>query len=834
MSDNPLVPADKLLPNKIPLIPLEARPIFPGIFTPLMITDKEDLAAVEEALTTTKIVGLVMLIHEPETEDDETVTSEQFSRVGTAAKILKKINLPDGGINVFVTTLKRFEIKKILSESPIRTAAVEYVEEDEDFVHTQEIKALTRSIFSEMKLLSENNPLFSEEMRLNMVNIDQPGKLADFVASIMNIPRDQQQRLLETFDVRARMEAVLVQIKKEQAILKVQKRISKQINEKIEKNQREFFLREELKAIQKELGIATDAKGADLAKFKEAVEKFAFTGEIKAAVESELEKLGLMDPNSSEYIVTRNYLETICALPWKDEPADQVDLTWASKVLEADHYGLEDVKERILEFLAVRKLKNDQKGSIICLLGPPGVGKTSIGKSVAKALHRPFFRFSVGGMRDEAEIKGHRRTYVGALPGKIIHGLKIVGKKNPVLMIDEIDKLGQSYQGDPSSSLLEVLDPEQNYAFRDHYLDLPFDVSQVLFIATANSLDTIPRPLLDRMEVIRLSGYIEEEKVAIAQKYLVPKSALASGLVKGRVKFEKKALAEISRRYAREAGMRNYEKSLDKIHRKIALEIVRETAKSPLVVDIDSLDHYLGKPYFPEDDNELPNVPGVVQGLAWTSMGGAVLLIEAVKTPGKGGIKLTGRMGDVMKESAQIAYTWVHTHVETYGIDPAFFEKNLVHLHIPEGATPKDGPSAGITMASALTSLALGKPVKRSMAMTGELSLSGKVMPIGGLKEKVIAARRAGTKTILFPHNNIKDWEEIPDYIRKGLTFHPVGQMEDVIEILLNQRPVKTKRSPQKPPLEKTPTNLGLRGNGRDVEVLPKTIHGPLHAHQRT
>jgi ATP-dependent Lon protease len=395
-------------------------------------------------------------------------------------------------------------------------------------------------------------------------------------------------------------------------------------------------------------------------------------------------------------------------------------------------------------------------------------------------------------MRDEAEIKGHRRTYVGALPGKIIQGMKIAQKKNPVLMIDEIDKLGQSHQGDPSSALLEVLDPEQNHSFRDHYLDLPFDVGQVLFIATANSLDTIPRPLLDRMEVIRLSGYIEEEKVAIAQKYLVPKSAAAAGLAKNSVKYAKKTLAEISRRYAREAGMRNYEKSLDKIHRKIALGVVEGRLTPPVAVEPENLDVYLGKPYFAEEDGALPVQPGIVQGLAWTSMGGAVLVIEAVKTAGKGGIKLTGRMGEVMKESAQIAYTWVHAHAAAYGIPAEFFEKTLVHLHIPEGATPKDGPSAGITMAAALTSLALGKSVKKSHAMTGELSLTGKVMPIGGLKEKVIAARRAGTKTVLFPKNNVKDWEEIPEYIRKGLAFHPVERMEEVIGILLGLEPIES------------------------------------------
>ena len=795
MSDLPLVPADSLLPHLLTIVPLESRPIFPGIFTPLMITDKDDVAVVEEALATTKIIGLLLLIEE--SEEGAPASADRFFKVGTAARILKKIHLPDGGLNIFVSTIKRFEVKKMLTDTSFRTAAVEYLEDDMSTASAQEMKALTRSIFSEMKMLSENNPLFSEEVRLNMVNIDQPGKLADFVASIMNVPREGQQKLLETIDLRERMQQVLIHIKKEQELLRIQKKISKQINEKLEKNQRDFFLREELKAIQKELGITTDPKSQDLARFREKIERFEFTGELKEAANTELEKFAQMDPNSSEFFVTRNYLETICGLPWNNEKVDDIDMARAKKILEADHYGLEDIKERILEFLAVRKLKHDNKGSIVLLMGPPGVGKTSIGRSIAKALNRPFFRFSVGGMRDEAEIKGHRRTYVGAMPGKILQGLKIAGKKNPVFMIDEIDKLGTSYQGDPSSALLEVLDPEQNIAFRDHYLDLPFDLGQILFICTANSLDSIPKPLLDRMEVIRLSGYIEEEKVAIAQKYLVPKSAAAAGLPKGSVKYTKKALGEIGRRYARESGMRNYEKSLDKIHRKLALKMVTENLVPPFPVDVTDLNGYLGKPYFPEEEDLPPVMPGMVMGLAWTSMGGAVLVIEAVKTDGKGGIKLTGRMGEVMKESAQIAYTWVHTHAASYGIPESYFEKHLVHLHIPEGATPKDGPSAGITMAAALTSLAINKVVKKGHAMTGELSLTGKVMPIGGLKEKVIAARRTGTKTVIFPQSNLKDWEEIPPYIRKGLEFRVVDRMESVVEILLGLRPGERKLPPR-------------------------------------
>lgn len=797
MSDSVLIPADQLLPNKLEIIPLEMRPIFPGIFTPLMIVDKSDVEIVESALSTTKVIGLVLL-----KSDEEGQTRENdFYSVGTAAKIVKKINLPDGGVNIFISTLRRFEIKKMGLEEDRRVAVVDYLEDVLDEGMSREIKAMTRSIFSEMKMLSENNPLFSEEIRLNMANIDQPGKLADFIASILNVSKEDQQKVLETLNIKDRMMQVLLFIKKEQELVKLQKKINKEINEKIEKNQREFFLREQLKAIKKELGISTDAKGSDYEKFKKIIDDLNFQGEIKETVESELEKFNLMDPNSSEFIVTRNYLETITKLPWKDEKPAAIDLAKARKVLDADHYGLEDVKKRIVEYLAVRKLKNDTKGSIICLLGPPGVGKTSIGKSIARALGREFFRFSVGGMRDEAEIKGHRRTYVGAMPGKIIQGLKIVGTKYPVFMIDEIDKLGSSYQGDPSSALLEVLDPEQNVAFRDHYLDLPFDISHILFIATANSLDTIPQPLMDRMEVIRLSGYIEEEKVAIAQKYLIPKSATAAGLGKGDVKYSKSLLASIVRQYAREAGVRNYEKALDKIHRKVATGKVLGELETPVTLDEAKVVEYLGKPLF-NDDDEIPlKKPGLVLGMAWTAYGGATLTIEAVKTLGKGGFKLTGRMGEVMKESASIAYTWVHSQAQKWHLSPDFFEKKTVHLHIPEGATPKDGPSAGITMAVAFLSLACGRVVRKNTAMTGELSLTGRVMAIGGLKEKVIAARRAGVKDVLFPKSNLRDWEEIPDYIRKGLTPHPVETMEEVTDILLGKPPApplpRSKNTPE-------------------------------------
>jgi len=717
-------------------------------------------------------------------DDAETPGVSDLSQVGTVSRIIKKINLPDGGVNIFISTLKRFRIRKTVSERGPMIGIVDYLEDEE--ADTFEVKALTRALIGEMKEISENNPLFSEEMRLNMINIDHPGKIADFIASILNIEKEDQQRILEIQNVRQRMEQVLVFIKKEQELLKVQKKIQNEINNRIEKNQREYFLREELKTIKEELGMTTDAKSSDYQKFKEKIDALKFEGEIKEAVESELEKFALMDTNSGEYIVTRNYLDMIVNLPWEEPGKEAYDLNEAKAVLDGDHYGLTDVKKRIIEYLAVRKLKNDTKGSIILLVGPPGVGKTSVGRSIARAMNKPFFRFSVGGMRDEAEIKGHRRTYIGAMPGKIIQGLKIVKSKAPVFMIDEVDKMGVSYQGDPSSALLEVLDPEQNVAFRDHYLDLPFDLSNILFILTANTLDSIPGPLMDRAEVIQLSGYIDTEKLEIAKKYLVPRSLARSGLGKGQVKYSTQSLLFIANSYAREAGVRNFEKNLDKIHRKIATEIVfGEKKKGEKVLpDPKLIEKMLGKPIFREGEGKKADRPGTSVGLAWTSMGGDTLIIEAISNPGKEGFSLTGQMGDVMKESASIAWSWVKHYVtEKEIVAKDWYESRLVHLHIPEGATPKDGPSAGITMATALLSLIEGKAIRPNLAMTGELSLTGQVLPIGGLKEKTVAARRNGVKDIIIPHANLRDLDEIPEHVRKGIDFHPVSRMEEVIAL---------------------------------------------------
>ncbi len=776
MSDHHIVPADQILPVRLFAIPLRGKPIFPGILTPLMIPTQKDADVVEKAVGADSFIGLVMT----KKEDSESPEADDLFPVGTAAKIVRKINLPDGGVNIFVSTLKRFRIHRVLNaESPI-SLAVRYIE-DENY-DTPEVKALTRALLSEMKQVSEGNPLFSEEMRLSMVNIDNPGKIADFVTSILNIDRAEQQKILETANVQSRMEHVLIFIKKEQELLKIQKKIQEQLNEKITKSQREYFLKEELKAIKQELGMAVDAKSSEYQRFKENVDKLDLQGEVKEQVEQELEKFSLMDANSPEFTVTRNYLETIIALPWKDESAEKIDMQNGRKILDEDHYGLDDVKERILEYLAVRKLKNDTKGSILCLVGPPGVGKTSVGKSIARALGRQFFRFSVGGMRDEAEIKGHRRTYIGAMPGKIIQGLKIVKKRNPVYMIDEIDKLGISFQGDPSSALLEVLDPEQNVAFRDHYLDLPFDISHILFIATANTLDTIPAPLLDRMEVIRLSGYIDAEKTAIAKKYLIPKSLERAGIPRNGVRYDNGALLAVADGYARDAGLRNFEKALDKIHRKIARKTLQKEAKLPVSLKKDDLQEYLGKPIFLDDEMVKDLAPGMAVGLAWTPLGGAVLIIEAVANPGKEGLRLTGKLGEVMQESANIAYSYVRHIGSKFDMPDDFFDKNSIHLHVPAGATPKDGPSAGITLATALLSLATGKRVRKGLAMTGELSLVGRILPIGGLKEKVIAARRNRIKQIVIPLANTRDMEEIPEHVREGIIFHPVSTMEEALE----------------------------------------------------
>lgn len=781
-SENPLgavMPVEQALPPVLNILPIQGRPIFPGIFTPLQITNDADQKTVDQAMKEGGFLGISLVKN-----DDEKSDAKNIFAVGCAARIVRKINLPDGGINVFISTVKRFKIRSVLhAENPV-AATVNYLEDEED--DTFQVKALTRALISEMKEISENNPMFSEEMRLNMVNIDHPGKIADFIASVLNIEKNEQQKILETVNVRQRMEQVLVYIKKEQELLRIQKKIQHEINERVEKNQRNYFLREEMKSIQEELGTDAEGNVNDYKKFKEKIDELKFEGEIKETVESELSKFQVMDPNSPEYIGTRNYLELVTTLPWRDDAHEDYDLQKAKKILDREHYGLDDVKKRIVEFLAVRKLKKDDKGSILLLVGPPGVGKTSVGHSIASAMGKPFFRFSVGGMRDEAEIKGHRRTYIGAMPGKIIQGLKITKTRSPVFLIDEVDKMGQSHQGDPASALLEVLDPEQNVSFRDNYLDLPFDASDVFFILTANTLDSIPAPLMDRAEVIQIPGYIDQEKIEIARHYLIPKNLAKNGLRKNQVKYTRAVLVSIAEEYAREAGVRSFEKALDKINRKIVTKMLEEgddTSKT-YTVDSSDLHEYLGKPVFDESTIKRAKKPGTAIGLAWTSMGGDTLLLEAVSFPSKnGGLELTGQMGDVMKESARIAFNWARRYAVLNGMkNAAWFDENTVHLHIPEGATPKDGPSAGITMATTFISLFSGKIIRPDLAMTGELSLTGQVLPIGGLREKTVAAKRNGIKTILIPKPNERDLEETPDRVKAGIKFIPVTEVSQVME----------------------------------------------------
>ncbi len=774
-----LVVASEILPPSLPVLPLRPRPAFPGILIPMAVNGRERVAAVRRAMETpSQALGLVM-VRDLEADDGP----ENLHRVGVVGKILKVAQMDEENANFLINALERFSIETLMNTDRGLYADVRYRYEPELSVNP-ELKAYSMAIISALKELVQINPLYSEEIKLFLTrsSMDDPGRLADFAANLTSADGQELQQILQTFEVRKRIDRVLVLLKKELEVSRLQTRISKQIEEKISAQQREFFLKEQLKAIKKELGLEKEGKTAEIERFEKRLKPLKLNDEAQRTVEEELEKFRMIEPNSPEYTVTRNYLDWLTILPWGKNSRDTFNIERARRVLDRDHYGLEDVKERILEFIAVGKMKGDISGSILCLVGPPGVGKTSIGHSIAEAIGRRFYRFSLGGMRDEAEIKGHRRTYIGAMPGKFIQAMKGAGTANPVLMLDEIDKIGASFHGDPASALLEVLDPEQNATFRDHYLDVPFDLSHVLFVATANQLDTIPAPLLDRMEVIRLSGYILDEKVEIARRYLIPKALEAHGLKKGQVTIRRDALRTLIDGYAREAGVRGLENRIKKIMRKAAMEFATGRTEK-IALGKKDLEKYLGKPQFQEEEI-FEGVPGVVTGLAWTSMGGATLQIEATAMPSKSkGFKQTGQLGGVMIESSDIAYSYVMAHLERYGAPADYFDTRFVHLHVPAGATPKDGPSAGITMATALLSMLTEKPVLQKMGMTGELTLTGRVLPIGGVKEKTIAARRAGLKTLIFPEGNRKDFEELPDYLKEGLAVHFVRDYDEVYTV---------------------------------------------------
>ena len=773
-----LVLSGELLPNTLYLLPVVERPFFPAQNVPVLMNEgpwMDTMQAIGEAPQ--HVAGLVLV----KAEDAEQASVEDFHAIGTAVRVHQPMRNA-GKIQFIAEGLRRFRIVRWLSRRAPYLVQVEYPEDvsgPED-----ELRAYAIAIFNTLKELVPLNPLYSEELKffLSRFNPHEPSALTDFAASLTTSSAQELQEVLETLPVLERMRQALVLIKKELEVAKLQTQIHRQVEEKMTEQQRKFFLREQLKAIQQELGLAKDDRTADLERFQARIESLSLPEAVAARIEDEMQKLSVLESGSPEYAVTRNYLDLVTDLPWGRTSNDNLDLDHARHILDRDHDGLEDVKARILEFLAVGNLKGEVAGSILLLVGPPGVGKTSIGRSVADALGRAFYRFSLGGMRDEAEIKGHRRTYIGAMPGKFLQAIREAGVSNPVIMLDEIDKIGASFQGDPASALLEVLDPEQNQEFLDHYLDLRFDLSRVLFICTANQLDTIPAPLLDRMEVIRLSGYITEEKLAIARHHLWPRLLQRSGLARSGVRISDAAIRAVIEGYAREAGVRNLEKRLGQILRKVAVKVVGGASRR-INLGVRQVQEFLGKPVF---GRERPFAgTGVVTGLAWTAMGGATLNIEATLVHSSNrGFRYTGQLGEVMRESAEIAYSYIASHLKVFDGDPVFFDEAFVHLHVPEGATPKDGPSAGITMASALLSLARGERIRRPLAMTGELTLTGRVLPVGGIREKVIAARRSRIHELILPEANRGDFEALPEYIREGLTVHFASRYPQVVDIL--------------------------------------------------
>ncbi len=778
-SHHAVVPASDSLPERIYLLPIHNRPFFPAQVQPLVVNRERWEETIRRVGNTPHhTVGLAFV---GETGVEE-LGDEDFPETGTAVRV-HKLQGDEQQIQFIAQGVRRFRIQRWLSRKPPYLVEVSYPREPVD-VEEDETRAYAMALINGIKELLPINPLYGEELKhyLNRFSPHEPGPLTDFAAAITSAKGAELQDVLETLPVMARMQKVLPLLRKEIEVAQLQSEISDQVNAQMQERQREFFLREQLKVIQRELGISKDDRENDVDTFRARLEGRVVPERVMERIDDELDKLSVLETGSPEYGTTRNYLDWLTAMPWGVRSQDQLDLAHARQVLDRDHDGLKDVKERIVEFLAEGTFKGDVGGSILLLVGPPGVGKTSVGRSIADALGREFYRFSVGGMRDEAEIKGHRRTYIGAMPGKLVQAIKEVEVENPVIMLDEIDKMGQSFQGDPASALLEVLDPEQNVDFLDHYLDVRLDLSKVLFVCTANTLDAIPPALLDRMEQIRLSGYIAEEKVAIARHHLWPKLLKRDRIPKKRINLTEAALRQVIEGYAREAGVRQLEKQLHRIVRKAAVKLLENDQQS-VRVSVNNLEDYLGAPLFRKE--QVMKGEGVITGLAWTAMGGATLSIEAGKVHALDrGFKLTGQLGDVMKESANIAYSYVLGHLGEYGADADFFDSAFVHLHVPEGATPKDGPSAGVTMTTALLSLARHHAIDRPLAMTGELTLTGQVLPVGGIREKVIAARRSDIFELILPEANRRDYDELPDYLKEGMTVHFAGRYQDVAKVV--------------------------------------------------
>src|SRR5690554_3430311 len=771
--------ADEFLPEELFVLPVNGRPFFPAQVQPVIMDEKLWGDTLNDVMESDhRLVGLSFV---NDKSSKEVPTTSRIPAIGCVVRI-HNLQVEDGRVMFIAQGIRRFKTAEWISEETPFRAIVKYPTHRQK--SSDEIKAYALAIINAIKELVKINPLYSEELKhyLNRFSPNEPSPLTDFAAAITTAEGSALQGVLETIPLQRRMERTLVLLKKELEVARLQVEINASVNSSIEQHQREFFLRQQLKAIQKELGISKDDKTSESEEFQKRLEGKVVPEAAQKRIDEELHKLQLLETGSPEFSVTRNYLDWATSIPWGVFSEDSFDLKKARKTLDQHHSGLEDVKTRILEFLAVGTYKQELSGSIMLLVGPPGVGKTSIGRSVADALGRKFYRFSVGGMRDEAEIKGHRRTYIGALPGKLIQALKDVEVSNPVIMLDEIDKLGASFQGDPASALLEVLDPEQNKEFLDHYLDLRVDLSKVLFICTANQLDSIPAPLLDRMDTIRLSGYITDEKVAIAKNHLWPRVLERHGLKKSQIRISDATLKSIVEGYARESGVRGLDKHLQQIARKAVVKFLEDPELTISVTQKD-LNEYLGAPHFRQE--QVLSGIGVVTGLAWTSMGGATLPIEAASVHRQTrGFKLTGKLGDVMKESAEIAYSFTTAHAKQLGGDAEFFDKHFIHLHVPEGATPKDGPSAGISMTTALVSLILNKRINRPLAMTGELTLTGQVLPVGGIREKIIAARRSKIMEVILPEANRRDYEELPEHISKGMTVHFAKKYQDVFNVV--------------------------------------------------
>ncbi len=782
-SGKQLVVAEEALPAQLTVLPLSNRPLFPGLVVPLAYEGEETQKAVHAlAEGHERYVGLVLV-----RDENTPYRPENLYEVGVVARIAKAIEVEGQGVHLVVECLRRFVIDGFLTANhPVRVA-VRYPSQT-SYEDNVELRAYTVAIIKTIKELLQHNPLYEEELRLfaSRFGVDEPSRLADFAASMTTASRTDLQEVLETFPIFDRLKKVMTLLNRELNVSKVQTKIRENINERVSEQQRKFFLQEQLREIQKELGINEDPQQKEVESFSKRARKLKFSAEASRAFKEELDKLGRVDSASPEYSVSRNYLDWLVSLPWGVYSRDRYHLGKARKALDRHHAGLQDVKERILEFIAVGARKKEVGGSIILFVGPPGVGKTSLGRAIAEAVKRPFFRFSVGGMRDEAEIKGHRRTYIGAMPGKIMQALKRVAVANPVIMIDEVDKIGSDFRGDPASALLEVLDPEQNVDFMDHYLDVRFDLSRVLFLLTANQLDTVPAPLLDRAEIIRLPGYMSSEKVEIARRHLWPAQLQVHGLSRKQVQLTPAALQHLVEDYAREPGVRQIEQLLKKMLRKVARHLTEDEAHILVRIGVKELEHYLGRPRF--RDKAIKHGVGQAIGLAWTAMGGTMLTLEAaVVHHDRRGLKLTGHLGKVMQESAEIAYSFVTSNLAALGVQEDFFDKAFVHLHVPEGAVPKDGPSAGITMATALLSLGLGR-APAHLAMTGELTLTGDVLPIGGVREKLLAAKRHHITEVILPAANQVDVEELPDSVREGIQIHYVRHFREVARRMFSSR----------------------------------------------